>query len=68
MWLGFILGGITIICVVVYGVLEYFGFLFVDNIDIPEAMSSILKVSYLCFGGSVIAFCTYFHLNKMYNK
>lgn len=66
MYLGFILGGITIMCVAAYGVLEYFGFLLVDKINIVKTMSSVLRVSYICFGGTILAFIVYYRLAKKY--
>lgn len=68
MFFGFLLGGITIVCVAAYGVLEYFGFLFVDKINIVESMSSILKVSYFCFAGTIVAFFVYYRLVNRINN
>lgn len=64
MWLAVILGGITVIGVGIIQVLEFFGVLFVDMIDIPETMEIVLTVTWLCFGAAVLAFFVHYHLDK----
>ena len=43
------------------------GFL-VDKINIVESMSSILKVTYICFAGTIVAFFVYYRLARKINK